>query len=110
MMLEVGLSYLKLGQSTLSLSGGEAARIKLGKQLMEKNNVLYLLDEPTTGLHFSDVEHLMSLLRKLIGSGNTIVAIEHNKLFLNNADWMIELGPGAGEAGGIIISEGKNTT
>ncbi len=108
MMKEVGLSYLKLGQSTLSFSGGEASRINLGRQLMEKNGVLYLLDEPTTGLHFSDVEHLTSLIQKLIHSGNTVVAIEHNKDFLKQADWLIELGPGAGDAGGYVIGDGAN--
>lgn len=105
---KVGLGYLKLGQGTSTLSGGEAARLKLAKDLISKKsgNILYLLDEPTTGLHFSDIENLLKLLDELIISGNTVVAIEHNKQFVEYCDWKIELGPGAGKDGGNVISQG----
>ncbi|BCN32692.1 TrmO family methyltransferase domain-containing protein [Anaeromicropila herbilytica] len=105
---KVGLGYLKIGQSTPTLSGGEASRLKLAKQLMStrKKNVLYLLDEPTTGLHYSDIEHLLGLISELIENGNTVIAIEHNKQFVQNCDWIIELGPGAGKDGGQVISQG----
>ena len=105
---KVGLGYLKLGQGTSTLSGGEAARLKLAKELNTKRNgnILYLLDEPTTGLHFSDIENLLKLLEELIFNGNTIISIEHNKQFVNNCDWIIELGPGAGNDGGYVISQG----
>lgn len=105
----VGLGYLKLGQGTATLSGGEASRLKLAKEMMvkKKGRVLYLLDEPTTGLHFSDIDHLLLLMDELIAGGNTIMAIEHNKQFLQHADWQIELGPGAGKAGGTVIYQGN---
>ncbi|RDY30094.1 ATP-binding cassette domain-containing protein [Lachnotalea glycerini] len=105
---KVGLGYLKLSQGTSTLSGGEAARLKLAKELISKksSNVLYLLDEPTTGLHFSDIENLLKLLDELITSGNTVISIEHNKQFMENCDWKIELGPGAGKDGGNVISQG----
>ena len=108
-MEEVGLGYLKLGQSTSTLSGGEASRLKLAKELVgsKRQNVLYLFDEPTTGLHFSDIDRILELIHKLIEKGNTVMAIEHNKQFLANCDWKIEIGPGAGEAGGQIIYQGK---
>ncbi len=105
---KVGLGYLKLGQGTPTLSGGEAARLKLAKELISKKsgNVLYLLDEPTTGLHFSDIENLLKLLDELIVSGNTVISIEHNKQFMEYCDWKIELGPGAGYDGGYVINQG----
>lgn len=105
----VGLKYLKLGQGTATLSGGEASRLKLAKEIMtkKKGNVLYLLDEPTTGLHFSDIDHLLKLMEELIESGNTIVAIEHNRQFLAHCDWEIELGPGAGREGGTVTYFGQ---
>lgn len=105
---KVGLGYLKLGQGTSSLSGGEASRLKLAKELITKTtgNVLYLLDEPTTGLHFLDVENLLKLIYELIVSGNTVIAIEHNKQFVSNSNWIIELGPGAGKEGGYVIKQG----
>ncbi|WP_167957450.1 TrmO family methyltransferase domain-containing protein [Anaerosporobacter faecicola] len=108
MLVEVGLDYLKIGQSTMTLSGGEAARIKLATELMEgqKNNTLYLLDEPTTGLHFSDIERLLTLLKRLVKEGNTVITIEHNKQMVANCDWLIELGPGAGKKGGQLLQEG----
>lgn len=106
----VGLGYLKLGQGTSTLSGGESARLKLARELMGgtgKGN-LYLLDEPTTGLHFSDIEYLIKLIRELINNGNTVIAIEHNKQFIGNCDWKIEMGPGASKNGGKIIYQGIN--
>lgn len=105
---KVGLGYLKLGQGTATLSGGEAARLKLAKELITKKrgSILYLLDEPTTGLHFSDICNLLKLIDELICGGNTVIAIEHNKQFLKHCDWKIELGPGAGKDGGNVISQG----
>lgn len=105
----VGLGYLKIGQSTTTLSGGEASRLKLAKELMstKRKNVLYLLDEPTTGLHFSDIDHLQILITDLIKDGNTVIAIEHNKQFSENCDWLIELGPGAGKEGGEVVRQGQ---
>lgn len=107
----VGLGYLKLGQGTATLSGGEASRLKLSKELLvkKKGEVLYLLDEPTTGLHFSDIEHLIRLMDELTEGGNTVVAIEHNRQFLAHCNWKIELGPGAGNAGGEVIYQGETT-
>ncbi|MDK2807383.1 MAG: excinuclease subunit [Clostridiales bacterium] len=106
---KVGLGYLKLGQGTAALSGGEAARLKLAKELITKKsgNVLYLFDEPTAGLHFSDIEHLLSLIDELILSGNTVITIEHNKQVVKACDWKIELGPGAGEEGGYVVYQGE---
>ena len=106
LLSRVGLSYLKLGHSTGALSGGEAARLKIASCLMNANmkNTLLLLDEPTCGLHFSDVDNLISLLYDMIDSGNTVVCIEHNKRFLEAADYTIAMGPGAGAEGGKIIS------
>lgn len=107
---EVGLGYLKLGQSSTALSGGEASRLKLAKELAGKDNAetLYLIDEPTTGLHFSDVGNLLRLFQKLIDNGSTIILIEHNKQILDNCDWLIELGPGAGKEGGYVVSVNGN--
>ncbi len=109
-LCRVGLSYLKLGQNTSTLSGGEASRLKLARELMGKkrNKVLYLLDEPTTGLHFSDISHLLELVSELVKDENTVIAIEHNKQFLSCCDWCIELGPGAGDDGGTVISQKQN--
>lgn len=105
---KVGLGYLRLGQGTATLSGGEAARLKLAKELITKRSdkILYLLDEPSTGLHFSDIENLLKLLEELVINGNTVIAIEHNKQFVDYCDWMIELGPGAGKDGGHVIRQG----
>ncbi|MDO5126398.1 MAG: ATP-binding cassette domain-containing protein [Eubacteriales bacterium] len=105
LLKKFGLSYLKLGQSTGELSGGEAARVKMASCLMSADvkNTLFLLDEPTSGLHFSDIDHLIASLYELIDSGNTVVAIEHNKRFLSAADYTITLGPGAGDKGGYIL-------
>ncbi len=105
---EVGLVYLKLGQSALTLSGGEAQRIKLSKELsnIKKGKILYILDEPTTGLHFSDIDHLLTLIHKIVDEGNSVIIIEHNTDMVKNADWVIELGPEGGEKGGYIVYEG----
>jgi excinuclease ABC subunit A len=104
----VGLGYLQLGQSSHTLSGGESQRLKIASELMDrrKKNVLYILDEPTTGLHVSEVGMLIRLLQDLVESGNTVVVIEHNMDVLKSVDWLIEMGPGAGEKGGEIVAEG----
>jgi len=107
-LLDVGLSYISLGQSATTLSGGEAQRIKLSKELSRKDTgrVLYLLDEPTTGLHFYDIEQLLKVLHRLRDHGNTIVIIEHNLDVIKTADWIIDLGPEGGDKGGRIIVTG----
>ena len=106
---EVGLSYVKLGQSAPTLSGGEAQRIKLASELSKKggNNSLYLLDEPTTGLHFADLEKLAVVLHKLVEKGNTVIVIEHNLDIIKNADYIIDLGPEGGRGGGSIVAAGS---
>ncbi|OGH12806.1 MAG: hypothetical protein A2776_00165 [Candidatus Levybacteria bacterium RIFCSPHIGHO2_01_FULL_40_10] len=105
---DVGLSYIKLGQSATTLSGGEAQRIKLATELSKKGagGSLYLLDEPTTGLHFADLEKLIVVLRQLVEKGNTVIVIEHNLDVIKNADWIIDLGPEGGDGGGKIIATG----
>ncbi len=105
---EVGLSYIKLGQAATTLSGGEAQRIKLASELSKKgnNSSLYLLDEPTTGLHFADLEKLIGVMRRLVEKGNTVIVIEHNLDIIKNADWIIDLGPEGGDAGGKILATG----
>ena len=107
-LMDVGLSYIKLGQSATTLSGGEAQRVKLSKELSRRDTgrTLYILDEPTTGLHFHDIEHLLAVLHKLRDDGNTIVVIEHNLDVIKTADWVIDLGPEGGHRGGAIIAEG----
>jgi excinuclease ABC subunit A len=107
-LMEVGLSYIHLGQSATTLSGGEAQRVKLAKELSRRDtgNTLYLLDEPTTGLHFADVQQLLDVLHKLRDQGNTIVIIEHNLDVIKTADWIIDLGPEGGNKGGEIIAYG----
>jgi len=104
----VGLGYIKLGQAANTLSGGEAQRIKLSLELSRQNqgDTLYILDEPTTGLHWLDIQHLMDLLFKLRDQGNTIIIIEHNKDVIRNADWIIDMGPGAGSEGGNVVYAG----
>ena len=108
LLQDVGLGYLRLGQSSPTLSGGEAQRIKLAKELVRPSHgkTLYIFDEPTTGLHFYDIEKLLSVFQKLQEKGNTILVIEHNMELVQMADWIIEMGPGAGEKGGKIIFEG----
>lgn len=108
---EVGLSYIELGQSATSLSGGEAQRVKLATELSRRGtgNTLYILDEPTTGLHFEDIKKLISVLRNLVDRGNTVLTIEHNTDFIGCVDHIIDLGPEGGEKGGQIIAEGTPT-
>lgn len=109
---EVGLDYIKLGQSSTTLSGGEAQRIKLARELskLSTGSTLYLLDEPTTGLHFDDIKKLLSVLKRLVAMGNTIVVIEHNMDVIKCADWVLDLGPEGGDKGGYIIAEGTPET
>lgn len=107
-LFDVGLGYIKLGQSSVTLSGGEAQRVKLTKELAKKHtgNTLYLLDEPTTGLHFHDTHKLISVLNRLVERGNTVIVIEHNLDVIKTADYILDLGPEGGDAGGRIIAEG----
>ncbi|GAB3091252.1 excinuclease ABC subunit UvrA [Lysobacter terrae] len=107
-LMDVGLSYIKLGQSATTLSGGEAQRVKLSKELSRRDTgrTLYILDEPTTGLHFHDIEHLLSVLHRLRDDGNTVVVIEHNLDVIKTADWVIDLGPEGGHRGGTILATG----
>ncbi|MCX6778807.1 MAG: ATP-binding cassette domain-containing protein, partial [Candidatus Magasanikbacteria bacterium] len=108
MLNEVGLDYLTLGQSATTLSGGEAQRIKLSRELAKHGTTktLYLLDEPTTGLHYEDVKKLMEVLQRLTSQGNTIMVIEHNLDVIKCADWIIDLGPEGGDKGGTIVAQG----
>ena len=106
---DVGLGYIKLGQSTSTLSGGEIQRIKLASFLLKDNEAgrtLFVFDEPTTGLHFHDINKLLAAFRALIEKGHTIVVVEHNMDVIRNADWVIDLGPEAGDAGGHLVFEG----
>ncbi len=105
---DVGLGYIKLGQQATTLSGGEAQRVKLATELskVSTGKTFYVLDEPTTGLHFEDVRILLNVLNKLVDKGNTVVVVEHNMDVIKMADWIIDLGPGGGEFGGKIIAEG----
>jgi len=107
-LCRVGLGYVELGQSATTLSGGEAQRVKLARELARRatGRTLYVLDEPTTGLHFSDVEVLVRVLDDLVEAGNTVVVIEHNLDVIRVADWIVDLGPEGGDGGGRIVAEG----
>ena len=105
---EVGLGYIRLGQSAVTFSGGEAQRIKIAEELSRRDtgSTLYILDEPTTGLHFDDVAALMKVLRKLTALGNTVIVIEHNLDVIRLADWIVDIGPDGGARGGELVAEG----
>jgi excinuclease ABC subunit A len=107
-LMDVGLSYIRLGQNATTLSGGEAQRIKLARELAKRDTgrTLYILDEPTTGLHFHDIKQLLGVLHRLRDQGNTIVVIEHNLDVIKTADWILDLGPEGGDKGGELIIAG----
>ena len=107
-LLDVGLSYITLGQNATTLSGGEAQRVKLAKELSKRDTgqTVYILDEPTTGLHFADIKQLLKVLHRLRDNVNTIMVIEHNLDVIKTADWVIDLGPEGGDGGGEIIAKG----
>jgi len=102
---DVGLDYLTLGQPLSTLSGGECQRIKLASEL-HKNGSVYVMDEPTTGLHMSDISHLLAIVNRLVDTGNTVIVIEHNLDIIRNADWIIDMGPEGGHKGGKVMFEG----
>ena len=107
-LMRVGLGYIKVGQQATTLSGGEAQRVKLSKELSKRSTgrTLYILDEPTTGLHFEDVRKLLEVLHELVDQGNTVVVIEHNLDVIKTADWIVDIGPEGGDKGGTVVAEG----
>jgi excinuclease ABC subunit A len=107
-LIDVGLSYIRLGQSATTLSGGEAQRVKLSQELSRRSTgrTLYILDEPTTGLHFRDIELLLQVLNQLVDSGNTVLIIEHNLDVIKTADWVVDMGPEGGDGGGRVVAQG----
>ncbi len=111
-LLDVGLGYITLGQSATTLSGGEAQRVKLALELSKRDTgrTLYILDEPTTGLHFADIQLLLDVIHRLRDAGNTIVIIEHNLDVIKTADWIVDMGPEGGDGGGLVIAEGTPET
>ena len=108
MLIRVGLGYIKLGQRATTLSGGESQRVKISTELskVSTGKTLYLMDEPTTGLHFHDIQVLLKVLNELVDRGNTLIVIEHNLDIIKNSDWIIDLGPDGGDKGGNVIFSG----